>query len=59
MNFNVESVPHGYLPDYQDNLYSPPPPIPNSEQIKKDLQHQDTRREKSRLNTLSAPEFVF
>lgn len=25
MNFNVESVPHGYLPDYQDNLYSPPP----------------------------------
>jgi hypothetical protein len=59
MNFNVESVPHGYLPDYQDNLYSSSPPVPNSEQMKKDLHHQDTRREKSGLNTLSAPGNVF
>jgi len=58
MNFNVESVPQGYLPDYQDNLY-PPPPIPNSEQMKRtyNIRIQDGKNHV--FNTLSEPEIVF
>lgn len=40
MNFNVESVPRGYLPEYQDTLFFFS--IRSSEQMNKDLKHENT-----------------